>query len=123
MLVVFEFPDVFSEDNCNLSLEREVGFAMVLVTSTGPVLMAPCRVSTLDFDELKSQLEDLLEEKLVRHSVSLWGAPMLVKKEDDNMRLYVDYRQLNTVTIKNKYPLPKINYLMDQLNGACVSTR
>lgn len=73
---------------------------------------------------LKRQLGDMLEEKFARQSVSPLGAPMLlVKRKDDSMRLCVDYRQLNKVTIKNKYPLPKINDLMDHLVAACVFSK
>nr|KYP63290.1 Transposon Ty3-I Gag-Pol polyprotein [Cajanus cajan] len=74
--------------------------------------------------ELKGQLEDLLEKQLVRPSVSSWGAPvLLVKKKDGGSRLCVDYRQLNKLTIKNKYPLPWIDDLMDQLRGASVFSK
>nr|KYP65294.1 Transposon Ty3-G Gag-Pol polyprotein [Cajanus cajan] len=74
--------------------------------------------------ELKGQLEVLLEKQLVRPSVSLWGAPvLLVRKKDGGSRLCVDYRQLNKLTIKNKYPLPRIDDLMDQLRGASVFSK
>nr|KYP37057.1 Retrovirus-related Pol polyprotein from transposon 297 family [Cajanus cajan] len=74
--------------------------------------------------ELKGQLEDLLEKQLVRPSVSPWGAPvLLVKKKDGGSRLCVDYRQLNRLTIKNKYPLPRIDDLMDQVRGASVFSK
>nr|KYP51233.1 Transposon Ty3-G Gag-Pol polyprotein [Cajanus cajan] len=81
--------------------------------------MAPAELT-----ELKGQLEDLLEKQLVRPSVSPWGAPVLfVKKKDGGSRLCVDYRQLNKLTIKNKYPLPRIDDLMDQLRGASVFSK
>nr|KYP37999.1 Transposon Ty3-G Gag-Pol polyprotein [Cajanus cajan] len=81
--------------------------------------MAPAELS-----ELKGQLEDLLEKQLVRPSVSPWGAPvLLVKKKDGGSRLCVDYRQLNKLTIKNKYPLPRIDDLMDQLRGASMFSK
>ena len=83
--------------------------------------MAPYRMSTSELSELKKQLEELLEKKFIRPSVSPWGAPvLLVKMKDGSMRLCVDYRQLNKVTIKNKYPLSRIDDLMDQLVDACV---
>ena len=76
-------------------------------------------MSALEMGELKKQLEELLEKQFIRPSVSPWGAPvLLVKKKDGSMRLCVDYRQLNKVTIKNRYPLPRIDDLMDQLVGA-----
>ena len=79
-------------------------------------------MSLIELVELKKQLEDLLDKQFVRPSVSPWGAPVLLeKKKDGNMRLCVDYRQLNKVTIKNKYSLPRIDDLMDQLGwGLCV---
>ena len=81
-------------------------------------------MSASELVELKKQLEDLLEKKFVRPSVSPWGAPvLLVKKKEGSMRLCIDYRQLNKVTIKNKYPLPRIDDLMDQLVGACVFSK
>jgi hypothetical protein len=81
-------------------------------------------MSASEFGELKKQLEELLEKNFVRPSVSPWGAPvLLVKKKDGSMRLCVDYKQLNKVTIKNKYPLPRIDNLMDQLVGACVFSK
>lgn len=75
----------------------------------------------LELRELKDQLEELLTKHFIRPSVSPWGAQvLLVKKKDGSMRLCIDYRQLNKVTIKNKYSLPKIDDLLDQLKGACV---
>ena len=81
-------------------------------------------MSPIELAELKKQLEDLLDKQFIRPSVSPWGAPMLlVKKKDGTMRLCVDYRQLNKVMMKNKYPLPRIDDLMDQLVGACVFSK
>jgi hypothetical protein len=78
-----------------------------LIPGAELVSVAPCRMSPLELKELKSQLEELVQKHFIRPSVSPWGAPMLfVKKKDGSMRLCVDYRQLNKVTIKNKYPLP-----------------
>lgn len=86
--------------------------------------MEPYKMSTSELGELKSQLEDLLEKKFSRPSVSLWGAPMLLlKKKNCSIRLYVDYQQLNKVKIKNKYPLSRIDNLTDQLVGACVFSK
>lgn len=76
-------------------------------------------MSPLELKELKSQPEDLIAKQFIRPSASPWGAPvLLVKKKDGSIRLCVDYRQLNKVTIKNKYPLPRIDDLFDQLRGA-----
>ncbi|GAU38281.1 hypothetical protein TSUD_119620 [Trifolium subterraneum] len=122
--VVNEFPDVFPDDISDLPPEREVEFAINVVSGTQPVSMAPYRMSAAELRELKKQIEELLEKKFIRPSVSPWGAPvLLVKKKDGSMRLCVDYRQLNKVTIKNKYPLPRIDDLMDQLVGACVFSK
>ena len=74
--------------------------------------------------ELKMQLQDLLEKKYIGLSVSPWGEPiMFVKKKDGTLRLYIDYRQLNKVTVKNKYPLPRIDDLFDQMRGAKVFSK
>ncbi|CAJ2651172.1 unnamed protein product [Trifolium pratense] len=122
--VVCEFPDVFPEDVSDVPPKREVEFTIDLVPGTSPISMAPYRMSASELNELKKQLEELLEKKFIRPSVSPWGAPvLLVKKKEGSMRLCIDYRQLNKVTIKNKYPLPRIDDLMDQLVGACVFSK
>jgi len=119
--VVCEFPEVFPDEIPDVPPEREVEFSIDLVPGTKPVSMAPYRMSASELAELKKQLEDLLDKKFVRPSVSPWGAPvLLVKKKDGSMRLCIDYWQLNKVTIKNRYPLPRIDDLMDQLVGARV---
>ena len=121
---VRDFPKVFPDDIPDVPLEREVEFAIDLIPGTKPISMAPYRMSVCELAELKKQLEELLDKKFVRPSVSPWGAPvLLVKKKDGSMRLCVDYRQLNKVTIKNKYPLPRIDDLMDQLVGARVFSK
>ncbi|XP_074277642.1 uncharacterized protein LOC141601274 [Silene latifolia] len=77
-----------------------------------------------ELEELKKQLEELLDKGYVRPSVSPWGAPVLfVKKKDGSMRLCIDYRELNNVTIKNRYPLPRIDDLFDQLSGAGIFSK
>jgi len=122
--VVNEFPEVFPDEIPDVPLEREVEFSIDLVPGTKPVSMAPYRMSASELGELKKQLEDLLDKKFVRPSVSPWGAPvLLVKKKDGSMRLCIDYRQLNKLTIKNRYPLPRIDDLMDQLVGARVFSK
>jgi len=122
--VVCEFPEVFPDEIPNVPLEREVKFSIDLVPGTKPVSMAPYRMSASELAELKKQLEDSLDNKFVRPSVSPWGAPvLLVKKKDGSMRLCIDYRQLNKVIIKNTYPLLRIDDLMDQLVGARVFSK
>ncbi|WVZ52239.1 hypothetical protein U9M48_003321 [Paspalum notatum var. saurae] len=99
--------------------DRAVEFAIDLVPGTVPIAKAPYRMSGKEYDELKKQLDELLEKGFIRCSVSPWGAPVLfVNKKDGTLRLCVDYRKLNAVTIKNKYPLPRIDDLLDQLKGA-----
>lgn len=119
MHVVCEFPDVFPEDICNFLLKREIEFTIDLVHRTKHVSMEPYKMSASDLVVLKSQLKDLLGKKFIRPSVSPWGPPvLLVKKKYDCMRC--EYQKLNKVTSNNKYPLSRIDKLMDQLVGACV---
>ncbi|XP_029148285.1 uncharacterized protein [Arachis hypogaea] len=122
--VVRDFLEVFPEDIPEFPPQREIEFAIELVPRAGPVSIAPCRMALIELAELKAQLEELLNKRFIRPSVSPWGAPvLLVKKKDGGMRLCVDYRQLNKVTMKNKYPLPRIDDLMDQLHGAGVFSK
>ena len=113
--VVNEFPDVFP----GLPLDMEIKFAINLAPGTEPVSKAPYRMAPVEMKELATQLQELLDKGVIRPSVSPWGAPVLfVKKKDGSMRLCIDYRELNKLTIKNKYPLPRIDDLFDQLKGA-----
>jgi hypothetical protein len=122
--VVCDFPEVFPDDIYDVPPEREVEFSIDVVPGTRPISMAPYRMSAVELNELKKQLEELLAKRFIRPSVSPWGAPvLLVKKKDGSMRLCVDYRKQNQVTIKNKYLLPRIDDLMDQLVGACVFSK
>jgi len=122
--VVHEFEDVFPDEVPRLPPNREVKFSIDLVPGTGLVSMAPYRMAPAELVELKSQIEELLWKKFIRPSTSPWGAPvLLVKKKDGSSRLCVDYRQLNKMTIKNKYPLPRIDDLMDQLHGSSVFSK
>nr|KYP55864.1 Transposon Ty3-G Gag-Pol polyprotein [Cajanus cajan] len=122
--VVKDFAEVFPNEVPGLPPTREMELSIDLVPSAGSVLVAPYRMAPAELVELKSQLEELLEKQLVRPSVSPWGAlVLLVKKKDGDSRLCVDYQQLNKLTIKNKYPLPQIDDLMDQLKGASVFSK
>ncbi|RVW67114.1 Retrovirus-related Pol polyprotein from transposon 17.6 [Vitis vinifera] len=95
-----------------------------LVPGTGPMSKAPYRIAPVELKELKVQLQELLDKGFIRPSVSPWGAPVLfVKKKDGSRRLCIDYRELNKVTVRNKYPLPRIDDLFDQLQGACVFSK
>jgi hypothetical protein len=112
--VVCEYPDVFSTYYSGLPPPREVEFWIECVPDTNPISKAPYRIASLELKELKEQLQELLDKGFIRPSISPWGAPMLfVKKKDGSMRMCIDYRELNKVTIKNRYPLPKIDDLLD----------
>ena len=119
IFIVREYPEVFPKDLPGIPPEREVEFGIDLIPGSHPISEAPYRMAPAELEELKKQLEELIEKGFVRPSISPWGAPVLfVKKKDDNMRLCIDYRELNKVTIKNKYPLPMIEHLFNQLHGA-----
>jgi hypothetical protein len=122
--IVSEYLDVFPPDITSLLREREIEFSIDLIPEAEPVYVAPYRMSPLELKELKSQLEEHIQKHFIRPSVSPWGAPvLLVKKKDGSMRLCVVYRQLNKVTIKNKYPIPRIDDILDQLKGASVFSK
>ncbi|KAL8098259.1 hypothetical protein AgCh_031136 [Apium graveolens] len=116
--VVNEFEDVFLDNLPGLPPDREIEFAIELAPGTAPVSKAPYRLAPVEMKELASQLQELLDTGMIRPSVSPRGAPVLfVKKKDGSMRLCIDYRELNELTIKNRYPLPRIDDLFDQLKG------
>ena len=95
-----------------------------IVPGIAPVSRAPYKMAPAELKELKVQLQELLDKGFVRPSVSPWGAPVLfVKKKDDTLRMCIDYRQINKVTVKNKYPLLRIEDLFDQLKGAGVFSK
>ncbi|KAL0537061.1 hypothetical protein IC582_026029 [Cucumis melo] len=122
--VVRDYPDVFPEELPGLPPHREVEFAIELEPGTVPISRAPYRMAPAELKELKVQLHELLDKGFIRPSVSPWGAPVLfVKKKDGSMRLCIDYRELNKVTVKNRYPLPRIDDLFDQLHGATVFSK
>nr|GEX64423.1 reverse transcriptase [Tanacetum cinerariifolium] len=117
--VVWDFSDVFPEELPGIPPEREVEFGIELVSGTQLISKAPYRMALIELKELKEQLEELLDLGFIRSSVSSWGAPVLfVKKKDGSMRLCINYRELNCVTIRNRYPLPRIDDFFDQLQGA-----
>ncbi|KAD4179438.1 hypothetical protein E3N88_28029 [Mikania micrantha] len=122
--VVCNFPDVFPKDFPGIPPDREIEFQIDVVPGAQPVAKAPYRLAPTEMKELMTQLQDLLDKGFIRPSVSPWGAPVLfVKKRDGSMRMCIDYRELNKLTIKNKYPLPRIDDLFDQLEGATFRTR
>ncbi|KAJ9546624.1 hypothetical protein OSB04_019167 [Centaurea solstitialis] len=116
--VVSEYPDVFSKDLPGIPPEREVEFGIDLVPGAAPVARTPYRLAPPELQELSNQLQELSAKGFIRPSGSPWGAPILfVKKKDGSLWMCIDYRELNKVTIKNRYPLPRIDDLFDQLQG------
>nr|GFC75415.1 putative reverse transcriptase domain, aspartic peptidase domain protein [Tanacetum cinerariifolium] len=117
--IVFEFPDVFPDELPGIPPVREVEINIELIPRAEPISKAPYRMALIELKKLKDQLQELLERGFIRSSVSPWGAPILfVKKKYGSMRLCIDYRKLNKITIRNRYPLPRIDDLFDQLQGA-----
>jgi hypothetical protein len=122
--VVREFADVFPDELPSMPPDRDVKFVIELQPGTAPISKRPYRMPPKELAELKTQLQELLDKGYIRPSSSPWGCPALfVKKKDGSLRLCVDYRTLNAVTIKNKYPLPRIDVLFDQLAGAKVFSK
>jgi hypothetical protein len=118
---VSEFLDVFLEELPGMPPDREIEFVIELVPDTAPIFKRPYRMAANQLAELKEQLQELLDKGYICPSASPWGAPVIfVPRKDDTQRMCVDYRSLNEVTIKNKYPFPRIDDLFDQLKGACV---
>jgi hypothetical protein len=122
--VFCDYPDVFPDELPGMPPDRDIEFAIELQPGTAPTSKRPYRMPLAELAELKKQLQELLDKGLIRPSTSPWGCPALfVKKKDESLRLCVDYRPLNAVTIKNKYPLPHIDVLFDQLVGAQVFSK
>jgi hypothetical protein len=122
--VVCEFSDVFLEDLPGLPPERDVEFVIELKPGTAPISRRSYRMPPKELAVLKTQLQELLEKGFIRPSSSPLGCPAIfVKKKDQTLQMCVDYRPLNEVTIKNKYPLPRIDILFDQLTGARVFSK
>jgi hypothetical protein len=122
--VVCEYPDVFPNELLGMPPDRDIEFAIELQPETAPISKRSYRMPPTELAELKNQLQELLDKRFIRRSTSPWGCPALfVKKKDESMRLCVDYRPLNAVTIKNKYLLPHIDVLFDQLVGAKVFSK
>ena len=112
--VVREFSDVFLKDLPGIPIDREIEFSIDLLPRTSPISKAPYRMALTELKELKEQLQELLEKGFIRPSASPWGAPVLfMQKKDGTMRLCINYRELNQVTVRNKYPLPRIDDLFD----------
>ena len=122
--VVCEYEDVFLDDLPGLPLQRVVDFGIELHPGTSPISMTPHWMAPVELQELRVQLKELLDKGFIRSSTSPWGTLVLfAKKKDKTLRLCIDYRQLNRVTVKNRYPLPRMNDLFDQLRGARVYSK
>ncbi|GJZ91450.1 putative reverse transcriptase domain-containing protein [Tanacetum coccineum] len=122
--IVQDFPEVFPEDLPGLPPTRQVEFQIDLVPGAAPVARAPYRLAPSEIKELSEQLKELSDKGFIRPSSSPWGAPVLfVKKKDGSFRMCINYRELNKLTVKNRYPLPRIDDLFDQLQGSSVYSK
>ncbi|GKB43797.1 putative reverse transcriptase domain-containing protein [Tanacetum coccineum] len=118
------FPEVFPEDLPGLPPARPVEFQIDLIPGAVPVARAPYRLAQSEMKELSEQLQELFDKGFIRPSSLPWGAPILfVKKKDGSFRMCIDYRELNKLTVKNHYPLPRIDDLFDQLQGSSIYSK
>jgi hypothetical protein len=119
-----EYPDVFPKESPGMPPYRDIEFIIELVPGMPPISKRPYRMPVNELVELKKQIAELQSKGFIRPSSSPWGAPVLfVEKKDGTQRMCVDYRSLNEVTIKNKYPLLRIEDLFDQMKGASVFSK
>jgi hypothetical protein len=122
--IVCEYLDIFLEELPGMPPDRDIEFSIELLPGTAPISERAYRMDVKDLIELKKQIEELQEKSFIRPSSSPRGAPVLfVNKKDGSRRMCVDYRSLNEVTIKNKYPLPQIEDLFDQMRGATIFSK
>jgi hypothetical protein len=121
--VVYEYADVFPDELPRMPPDRDIAFAIELQPGTAPISKRPYRMPPAELVELNKQLQELLDKGFIRPSTSPWGCPALFVKKDESLRRCIDYRPLNAVTIKNNYPLPRIDVLFDQLVGAKVFSK
>ncbi|GJV93140.1 putative reverse transcriptase domain-containing protein [Tanacetum coccineum] len=122
--IVQDFPEVFPEDLPGLPPTRQVEFQIDLVLGAAPVARAPYRLASSEMKELSEKLKELSDKGLLRPSSLPWGAPVLfVKKKDGSFWMCIDYWELNKLTVKNRYPLPRIDDLFDQLQGSSVYSK
>jgi hypothetical protein len=115
--VVRDYPNVFSTNYSRLPQQMEVEFRIKYAPCTNLISKAPYRMAPSGLKELKEQVQELLHKGFICPSSSPWGAPVLFVKNDWSVRMCIDYHKLNKVTIKNRYPLPRIDNLLDQLQG------
>nr|GEY16530.1 putative reverse transcriptase domain-containing protein [Tanacetum cinerariifolium] len=122
--IVQDFPKVFPEELPGLPPARPVEFQIDLILGAAPVARAPYRLASSEMKELPEQLQELSDKGFIRPNSSPWGAPVLfVKKKDGSFRMCIDYRELNKLTVKNRYPLPRIDDLFDQLQGSSIHSK
>ncbi|GJU43582.1 putative reverse transcriptase domain-containing protein [Tanacetum coccineum] len=122
--IVREFPEVFPKDLPGLPPTRQVEYQINLMPGAAPVARAPYRLAPFEIKELSKQLQELSDKGFIRPSSSPWGASVLfVKKKDGSFRMCIDYQELNKLTVKNRYPLPRIADLFDQLKGSSVYSK
>ncbi|GJR69247.1 putative reverse transcriptase domain-containing protein [Tanacetum coccineum] len=122
--IVREFSEVFPEDLPGVPPTRQVEFQIDLVLGAAPVARAPYRLAPAELQELSAQLQELSDKGFIRPSSSPWGAPVLfVKKKDGSFQMCIDYHELNRLTVKNRYPLLRIDDLFDQLQGSRVYSK
>ncbi|GJZ03992.1 putative reverse transcriptase domain-containing protein [Tanacetum coccineum] len=122
--IVRDFPEVFPEDLPGLPRTRQVEFQIDLIHCAAPVAWAPYRLAPSEMKELSEQLKELFNKGFIRPSSSPWGSPVLfVKKKNGSFRMCIDYRELIKLTVKNRYPLPRIDDLFDQLQGSSVYSK
>jgi hypothetical protein len=122
--VVNEFPNVFPKELPGMPPDQDIEFVIELKSGTAPIYKTSFSLTTPELAELKEHIKELLEKEFIHPSSSPWGAPVIfVAKKDGTQRLCTDYRALNEVTIRNKYLLPRIDDLFDQLRGACVFSK
>ncbi|GJS75888.1 putative reverse transcriptase domain-containing protein [Tanacetum coccineum] len=122
--IIRDFPKVFPEDLLSLPLARPVEFHIDLIPGVAPVAQAPYRLAPSEMKEFSEQLQELSDKGFIRPSSSPWGAPVLfVKKKDGSFTMCIDYRELNKLTVKNRYLLLRIDDLFDQLQGSSIYSK
>ncbi|WVZ93787.1 hypothetical protein U9M48_039742 [Paspalum notatum var. saurae] len=123
--IVCDYPDVFPDELRGMPPDRDIEFLIELLLGTAPIAMRQYRMAPIEHEEVKKNIDELLAKGYIRPSSSPWAFPVLLveKKDTDVKRMCVDYLAVNKVTIKNKYPLPHIGDLFDQLQGACVFSK
>ncbi|GJS92510.1 hypothetical protein Tco_0799478 [Tanacetum coccineum] len=122
--IVQDFLEVIPEDLPGIPPARQVNFRIDLIPGAAPIARTPYQLASSEMKEWSDQLKELSDKGFIRPSSSPWGAPVLfVKKKDGSFRMCIDYRELNKLTVKNRYPLPRIDDLFDQLQGSSIYSK